>query len=277
MAPLYLGFILIKQVGIMIINCCAISAPGLVRTENQDNLYINGVFRKNIADNSPFRHRGKALNRGLYAVADGMGGEKHGELAALVAVQAMNTIKPSYSGQALVDYLMERNAVICDLINQNNGARIGSTFAGLAINNRNADVVNIGDSRVYLLRGRDFTQLSRDHTPVQQMIDLGVIAKEAARSHPNRHKLTQHLGVFPEETVIEPYVTHISITENDLFLLCSDGLTDMLDDTAIGSILSSSASLKEKTENLYESALKNGGKDNITILLVQVKKGGLFG
>ena len=254
----------------------AICAPGLVRSDNQDNLYVNGVFRRDISDNSVFQHSDKASKNGLYAVADGMGGETRGELAAFITVQAMDTIAPTGGGHGIVQYLIERNAVICDSINENGGARIGSTFAGLFICGKDAEVVNIGDSRVYLLRGGALSQISRDHSSIQQMIDLGVLSKEAAHTHPDRHRLTQHLGIFPSEMVIEPYVTSMALETNDLFLLCSDGLTDMLADSAIDGVLNSQGTVKQKAETLYATALRNGGKDNITILLVQSKKGGLF-
>jgi len=254
----------------------AICAPGLVRSDNQDNLYINGTYRGDITNNSVFLHSDKVSKQGLYAVADGMGGETHGELAAIVTVQAMDAITPCDGGYGIVQYLIERNAVICDLINKNGGARIGSTFAGLFINGNSADIINIGDSRVYLSRGGVFSQLSRDHSSIQQMIDLGIISKEAAHTHPDRHRLTQHLGIFPSEMVIEPYIATIAIEANDLFLLCSDGLTDMLIDSAIDGILNSPGTVKQKAEALYTAALRNGGKDNITVLLIQAKKGGLF-
>ena len=255
----------------------SICAPGLVRLDNQDNLYINGEFRRNIADNSVFKHSDRASKRGLYAVADGMGGETHGELASLITVQAMNTIKTNGGVQGIVQHLIERNAIICDLINRNGGARIGSTFVGIYINGKNVEIINIGDSRAYLMRGGAFMQISRDHSSIQQMIDLGVLTKEAAHSHPDRHRLTQHLGIFPHEMVIEPYTASMAVEAGDIFLMCSDGLTDMLDDPTIGVILQSSGEIEQKAQALYSAALQRGGKDNITILLVQVKKGGLFG
>ena len=151
--------------------------------------------------------------------------------------------------------------------------RIGSTFAGLYINNKTAYIVNIGDSRVYLLRSGVLWQMSRDHTSIQQMIDMNVMTKEKARLHPDRHKLTQHLGILPSEMIIEPFSTKVELQDTDTFLLCSDGLTDMLENFEIENELNSTNTIKQKTENLYNAAFNNGGKDNITILTVQVKKG----
>ena len=250
----------------------AVCAPGLLRNENQDNLYINGTYRGDIADRSVLRYGDEVRDRGLYAVADGMGGEEHGELASVMVVRQMSAVDVACGSRGVLEYLEERNTEVCDLITENGGARIGTTFAGLCVNDKLADVINIGDSRVYFLRGSEFVQVSRDHTSVRQMVDLGLITKEAARFHPDQHKLTQHIGIFPSELLIEPYTTCIKLKKNDLFLLCSDGLTDMVDDYAIESVLKSALTLDEKTEALYEAAVHNGGRDNVTILLVEVKK-----
>ena len=257
----------------MIIDCCAVCAPGPARPKNQDNLYINGVFRENFSDNTPFRYSDRVSNRGLYAVADGMGTEKHGALAALIAVQAMDTIRLSdLTGRSMACYLIGRNAVICDMMKENGEICIGSTFAGLAINGGNACAVNIGNSRIYLLRGRRLTQLSHDHTTVLQEPDTGVAAEGPGYRHDEGRRLTQHLGVIPGEFDIEPHIVSFPLVDNDLLLLCSDGLTDMLDDSCISRVLETSASMDRKVETLYESALRNGGKDDVTILLLKVKK-----
>ncbi len=131
--------------------------------------------------------------------------------------------------------------------------------------------MNIGDSRAYLFRSGRLTQLSQDHTPVRQMVDLGVIKAEEARTHPDRHKLSQHLGIFPSEMVIEPYVAEpVAILSGDIFLLCSDGLTEMLPDEAIRERLLGGKTPEEKGKTLTEQAMKKGGGDNITVVLVQV-------
>ena len=253
----------------MIYKCYAICGPGLVRAENQDNLFINGIYRRDVTDNSLFRYGATLSDSGLFAVADGMGGEKHGELASLIAVQALENAETSANG--MVRYLIERNDAICDLITAKGGARIGSTFAGVYLTGDNADIVNIGDSRVYLHRTGELAQLSCDHTSTQRMIDMGLLDKAAASKHSDRHKLTQHLGVFPSEFIIEPCTVHVSIQAGDVFLMCSDGLTDMLDDQKINDTLNMQGSVAEWAESLYAEAMQNGGKDNITIVLIQAE------
>jgi len=254
----------------MILDSFAICSPGQVRQENQDNLYINGQYRKDISDNSVVQIRDKTTGSGLYAVADGMGGEKHGELASLIAVQNMESIPLTDKTMDMCQYLVEVNNDICTLIKEKGCKRIGSTFAGLSIFSGNAVITNIGDSRIYIVRGGELKQLSHDHTSIQQMIDIGIISKETSRVHPDKNMLTQHLGIFASEMLIEPYTIKIPIFYNDIFLLCSDGLTDMLDDLEIRSTLELSGTLQGKADMLYERSMHNGGRDNITIILVQI-------
>lgn len=250
----------------MTYKCYAICSTGNVRTDNQDNLYINGVYRQDISNNSVFRHRAFSEDNALVAVADGMGGGKYGERASLEAVKALDNVEKSTEG--ILRYLNKRNDVICALMDGN--GRIGTTFAGLYINEKNVEIINIGDSRIYRFADGELSQLSRDHTVAQQMVDFGVMDKAEVADHPEKHKLTQHLGIFPSEFIIEPFTTQIDAYINDVFLLCSDGLTDMLDDTEIESVLNQPGDVEKWAELLYEEATQNGGKDNITILLLQV-------
>lgn len=250
----------------------AICGPGCVREENQDNFYLNGIYRLEPNDNSVCIADNQAYDQALYAVADGMGGENYGEIASWIAVKSLDAFRNADGKQDITAYLMERNAEICDFIKAHNDQRSGSTFAGLIISGDDAEIVNIGDSRVYLFRGGQLLQISRDHTVVRQMVEMGVLSPEAARRHAGRHKLTQHLGIFPEEMVIEPYLTHGSVMPGDLFLLCSDGLYEMLDDSELLRIVSGRENLKDMAKRLFDVAMEVGGKDNITVLLVRAEE-----
>ena len=254
----------------MLLSSVAISDLGSIRSENQDNLYINGAFRRDVSDKLAFRRSNTCLTRGLYAVADGMGGEENGAAAALTAVNCLD--KQEHNITSIESYLLERNAVLCGMIEENGGCRMGTTFAGLCIDGDAADIINIGDSRIYLFRDNALTQLSRDHTVIRPMLEMGILTPETARTHPARHKLSQHLGIFPEELIIEPYTAHVDLKPDDLFLLCSDGLTDELEDEEIEAILRLSAGLPETAEELFAGALRKGARDNITILLVQAER-----
>ena len=256
----------IKHYKQMTYSCSAICGTGLVRGENQDNLYINGAYRQDVSDNSEFRHEDSVTGRGMYAVADGMGGEKHGELASLAAVETLG--EATATAEGISCFLTEKNSHICNLIKEKGGSRIGSTFAGLCVDGEKADIINIGDSRVYLYRGGALKQISSDHTQAQRMVDLGLMDKATADRRPDKHKLTQHLGVFPEEFVIEPYSAQIEAQPGDVFLLCSDGLTDMLDDMEIKNTLDSQGNAKFLAESLYAGALGKGARDNITVAVI---------
>ena len=118
-----------------------------------------------------------------------------------------------------------------------------------------------------MMRGGKLEQLSVDHTIVQQMVDSGALTKEEAKNHRKRHILSQNIGLFPDELIIEPYFTEpIVLKSGDIFLLCSDGLTDMVSDDAIRTILANN----EDAEGLVAAALEKGGRDNVTVVVIKV-------
>lgn len=252
--------------------CEGKSGAGLIREMNQDNLYANGCMRVNPRDAALFSCS-DISSQGLYAVCDGMGGEQLGEEASLIGVRRLSGTNPQGFPEMADEILRSANAEICRLMREHGNVRIGTTFAALSVADGRAHAVNIGDSRCYLYRAGKLEQLSRDHTQTQRLIDMGLLSKTEARRHPDRHKLTQHLGIFPEEMIIEPYLSGaIEVLANDLFLLCSDGLTDMLTDEEILLELNADGDVGRKAEGLYELAMGHGGKDNITVILVQARK-----
>jgi protein phosphatase len=205
----------------------------------------------------------------LFAVADGMGGEANGEFASLAAVQALRSCCLEKGRTAVSRCFSRANAVICREI-ERTGQKMGSTLATLYIDNRKATVCNIGDSRVYLLRNNHLTQISTDHTQVQQMVDLGILTLDEAKDHPNRHVLTQHLGIHECDMIIQPtFSEELQLEAGDTFLLCSDGLTDMVKENVIQVVLSTGIP-EEQAQELVDEALRNGGKDNVTVLVVKV-------
>lgn len=255
----------------MLLSCAVVCGPGKVRETNQDNYFLNGTYRDDPADSTIRRETAHAEDEVLCAVADGMGGEKFGEIASLIAVSSLESFDRGAGTAGFNRYLLGRNEDICRFMLRNKRVRAGSTFVGVHFQDGLADVVNIGDSRAYLFRRGRLTQLSQDHTPLRQLVELGILTPEAARRHPDRHKLTQHLGLFPEELIIEPYARSVQVCAGDMFLLCSDGLYDMLDDGEIGRILSLSCDAGEAARTLFDGAMAAGGKDNITALLIQAR------
>ena len=247
--------------------CEARCGRGAVRRENQDNLIFCGRWR-NTPDDVLFTASARA-QEGLFAVCDGMGGEQFGAEASLLAARALAGVAAEEFARNSGRLLEQGNGALCALMEQRQ-ARIGTTFAGLWVCGGRAGAVNLGDSRVYRLRAGTLERLSRDHTHVQRLLDMGALTPQQAAMHPGRHRLTQHLGIFPEELVIQPQDTGpFPLLPGDRFLLCSDGLTDMLGEPEIAALLAQSAGLAQAADGLYRGAMARGGRDNITVLLVE--------
>lgn len=249
---------------------------GLVRDNNEDNFYFNGKFLDaQSRDHAAAFVSVPSESIQVYGVFDGMGGEAMGEEASLIAAQALSERRKAASSEnsavrdAVLEAVGDANERICELMLQNQKKRSGSTFAAVHIDSDKVSVFNVGDSRVYLFRDGKLTQLSEDDTFVQRLINLDVITPEEAKTHRDRHKLTQHLGIFPDEMVIEPHISEeIPLHEGDRLLLCSDGLYDMVSEEQISDILSSDAGCADMTTQLTAAALANGGADNVTSIVI---------
>lgn len=243
---------------------------GRVRNNNEDNFYVNGIYKTDTEQLNKAVQNTNSDKSNLYAVCDGMGGEEFGEKASLIGVSTLAEYQGKNFNDLLNDYVKKANKKICDLINENNGMRSGTTFAALNIENDTAIAYNVGDSRVYMLRQGQLKQLSVDHTRIQQMLNMGLITPEKAKIHKDRHVLTQHFGIFPDEMILSPHVSQkITLQHDDMFLLCSDGLTDMLSNEHIKQIMLEQKDVKKCVESLIDNALANGGKDNVTVQIVR--------
>lgn len=254
----------------------AVSNVGRVRDKNEDNFFINGLTLPPEAGST-----GAVINEtdgnGLYAVCDGMGGGTHGEIASRIAV---DVLREAYSRtgdrSAHVDgivkwYTQEANARVCAEMSVLRARNMGTTYVVSSIRDNTVRVYNLGDSRAYLLlNGGRLKKLTHDHSEIKNLLEMGVITEEAAKTHPGRHTLTQHLGIDPEVLELEPYrAPSFRFLEDDILLLCSDGLTDMLEDPYIADVLRAGSSPKDIAETLVDKALGNGGKDNVTVVVVK--------
>jgi len=248
----------------------AITHDGNVRDNNEDNFYINGVYKQETNAARLSHLDTSERDSHVFSVCDGMGGESLGELASLRAIELLKQTPAEKLYESPEDYMQRANRLICDEIEKNNRKRIGTTASVLMIKDETCRICHIGDSRIYRLREGKLVQLTKDHTRVQQMIDAGIIKKEDAGKSRQKHVLTQHLGIFPSEFLIEPQmIIDEDVRNGDLFLLCSDGLTDMLTDEQIGAQLVSSENVSDIATALIQSALDQGGKDNITVVVVK--------
>jgi serine/threonine protein phosphatase PrpC len=206
----------------------------------------------------------------FFAVADGMGGAKAGEVASAMATEVFEG--ESDSGEPaetqLARILLEANRRIYDLAVSDESHRgMGTTLTAAKVTGDEISLAHVGDSRAYRMREGELEQLTKDHSLVAELERSGQITAEAAEHHPQRSIITRALGPEPEVEVDTYTVTG---REGDLFLLCSDGLTSMISDEEIGSILRSAASLDAAADALVRAANQSGGKDNITVVMFRV-------
>lgn len=239
---------------------------GKVRKNNEDNFFFDGRCLE--ADNNGLHHpvtMEEALKNELcVAVFDGMGGENYGELASFAAAERMQSALQSINRnffvsekKTLKNLTFKVNEAVVEKAREMTTERMGSTMVALYFSHGYVYVCNVGDSRAYRLRNGEFMQLSQDH-----------IEK---RSDGKKAPLTQHLGLDPEEIQIEPHIARGDLKRGDQYLLCSDGLTDMLSNFEIDSIMCRTETADECVQQLIDAALENGGKDNVTAIVCRIK------
>ncbi len=244
--------------------------PGRVRLKNEDNLYFNEkiLLVQNLGTPCVLSFRG-ALGNACFGVFDGMGGEQQGEQAAFLAAQALRERLrggAEQPGERLKEACFFANRRICAASAEQGGGRMGSTAAMLHFTQELVWLCNIGDSKIFRHRKGELTQLSVDHT------DQAFLKREGITNR--KPSLTQHLGIWPEEMEIEPYLASERFKEGDLYLLCSDGLTDMLSLSEIAEILSVREKVEARVDRLIDCAIDRGGRDNVTVILSDVRSDG---
>lgn len=237
------------------------SETGLVRTSNQDAF--------------------AAIDRlGLWAVADGMGGHAGGEIAAQTAIASVKA-QAELSADLLSHGHGTPSGFLTTLITQAQDAILGqaklepklkgmgTTIVLLLIFSTptpTAHVAHLGDSRAYRFRSGTLTPLTRDHTLIEKYIERGILTQESARTHPKRHVLTRALGI---SSPIRPDITSYPLEQEDLLLLCSDGLTKMLEDDDIRDILTKAKGDPIRAcDRLIDESLARGGEDNVTVVVI---------
>ncbi|MGO4189878.1 PP2C family protein-serine/threonine phosphatase [Pseudarthrobacter sp. TAF60_1] len=210
----------------------------------------------------------------VFAVADGMGGHEAGEIASGMCVRALAAMpqlaigERSVTAAVLQQYLLRADGSIREAT----GARAGTTLSGAVVVEQMGMpywlVLNIGDSRTYRLSQGHFAQISVDHSEVQELVDAGEITPEQATVHPRRHVVTRALGTG-DETEADYWL--LPVEEGDRILICSDGLTGELSDEHLFRILSTVAHPQDAVDALIQAALRNGGRDNVTVIVVDAR------
>lgn len=213
---------------------------------------------------------------GVFAVSDGMGGAAAGEIASRYFIEAVQQIFIDHvliskeANGALVEKVFKRanKTILKHGAHNPQDEGLGCTGDLLVFYSTNYVIGHVGDSRVYLAREGHLRQLTRDQSLVQGLVDEGILAPEEARHHPRKNIILQALGT---DLSVVPDILKDEVLHHDIFLLCSDGLTDMVDDSIIRNILISPKTLDVKAENLIEAALAGGGRDNVTVVLCEVE------
>jgi len=215
----------------------------------------------------------------FWIVADGMGGHPGGDVAAHTAVdvatQHAKALAASHediahtSSKELVECIMAANRAIHEKVREDPLLKgMGTTVVAMTITPTPtpvAHIAHLGDSRAYRFHAGSLTQLTRDHTLVAVLLERGLIDEATARAYPDRHVLAKGLGITWD---MQPELTTTSLSPSDLLMLCSDGLTKMLDDVDIAAILSQAqGNCRRACHDLVEQALKRGGEDNVTVIV----------
>ena len=207
----------------------------------------------------------------LVVVADGMGGHSAGEVASQLAADVVSRVyyeTREEPGRALRHAVEEANRRIHAAAADESKHGMGTTCTALALCAGRAYAAHVGDSRLYMLRDRTLYQLSEDHSAVNEMVKLGIITKEQARTHEDKNVILRALGTTPEVevSVLEPFPAR----EGDRYLLCSDGLHDLVLENEIASVLSETEDIHAAGERLIALAKERGGHDNITVGIIAI-------
>ncbi|MEO8333412.1 MAG: Stp1/IreP family PP2C-type Ser/Thr phosphatase [bacterium] len=235
---------------------------GMIRSGNEDNFAVdaNGA-------------------RGIFIVADGMGGHAAGEVASEMAVQIIQReLSPVIDllsdevTKLVANTLRRANRAIHDrTLTEVDKQGMGTTASVLLLSGTRYLIGQVGDSRIYLMRDGTLVQLTKDHSYVQEQVDAGFLTPEQARYHPYSNVITRCVGASPD---VEPDTYRGEMRNGDIFLVASDGLTGMVDDRRLGQLLGSRAEPERKVQALISEANGRGGLDNITAIIVQVMEAG---
>jgi serine/threonine protein phosphatase PrpC len=238
------------------ITCAARTDVGLIRSGNEDNYAV-------VAD------------RGIFVVADGMGGHAAGEVASEMAAEGIVRDLGSFKGVSLdeavgrvTNAIRTANAAIFErTLVEHDKRGMGTTATVLILHANRYLIGHVGDSRAYLLRDGVIHQLTKDHSYVQEQVDAGYLTPEQARTHPYSNVITRCVGASGD---VVPDIFSGTCREGDVYLLASDGLTGMVEDDALGAILQSPGSPERWVDRMVAEANRRGGLDNITAVVVRV-------
>lgn len=242
-----------------------LSDPGLVRSHNEDFL---GYVEPSTAS--------EARSRGwIFVLADGVGGQRQGEVASRAAVhEVLGGFRRASGAQShkdlLTDLVRSANARVCETeaLAGPAGTGMSSTIVACAVRYDRATIAHVGDSRCYLIRGNRIRQITRDHTIAAEQVRIGVLSREEAREASTRHVLSRSLG---SNLFVNVEIDEVQVTAGDVLLLCSDGLHGAMEDSQIESTVNRTRNLEAAAGNLIEIANRQDGSDNVSVQLIRIR------
>lgn len=229
---------------------------GLERKENQDCFYTSELSVGNLPN--------------LFIVADGMGGHAGGKLASDTAMNSFIEAVSKSNSEDVADIFNSAvafsNVKVIETSKDADMEGMGTTIVAATVIDNVLYAANVGDSRLYIVSPREIRQVTKDHSLVEEMVRLGELDPSKARTHEKKNVITRAIGVSDE---VRPDIFKVELKEDDTILLCTDGLTNMVTDDMIRNIIITERDVIEKAEKLIEEANNNGGKDNITVVLIE--------
>ncbi len=237
--------------------CAARTDTGIVRSGNEDNYLM-------------------LSDRGVFIVADGMGGHAAGEVASEMAVRlisrelgSLRGLTDEQAGERMCQAIIQANNAIFErTLTEHDKRGMGTTTTAMILLPRRYLIGQVGDSRAYLLRNGQFLQVTKDHSYVQEQVDLGLLTQEQARVHPYSNVITRCIGANAE---VVPDLYFGGLRPGDILLLASDGLTGMLEDQQLVQILKSDGGPQAWVDKMITEANRRGGLDNITAIIVRIE------
>jgi len=243
----------------MVLKYAGLTDVGKVRELNEDNFILKKISEHEF----------------IFIVADGMGGHKAGEIASYKAVNSFTRLLIQEKQETNIIKLLKKIAyqvnkeIVLEGEQYPDKTGMGTTLSALYIMRKSAFVVHVGDSRIYRNNSQGLKQITEDHSIVNKMLKNGEITEREVKRHPRRHEITQSLGVFHELEI--DTIGPIRLNEGEIFLLCTDGLTDILEDPLLKRELSKGSSPERICRNLIEEAKEQGAPDNITAIVVRIE------
>ena len=241
--------------------CWGLTDPGCVREQNQDSYHIEQLDKNTV----------------LCVICDGMGGAKSGNIASTLAIDVfVQEVKRSWNSsmtRTTIDQMLKGAVKLANFTVYDQAAQfedftgMGTTLSAALISGKNVSVVNVGDSRVYCINENGISQITKDHSLVQMMVERGELTPELARTYPGKNFITRAIGT---DTVVECDLFHTVLDRGDCLLLCSDGLSNMMDDQEILFEVVHGVNKQQCCQRLLDIAKSRGAPDNVTSILIQV-------